>query len=144
MSVKSYATVDDITALGISLTAAQLEAAPILLETASSKLRIVADDYGKSIDAMIADETLGDDYANVVKNIVVQAVVRSLSTIGGDSNPAASQLTQSCLGYSATMTYVNAGQSIYYLKNELKELGLMQQICGTLEVYGNGSADQRD
>lgn len=141
MSVKSYATVDDIIALGISLTASQLEAAPILLETASSKLRIAAAEYGRSIDAMIADEVIGDDYANVVKNIIVQATVRSLSTIG-DSNPAASQLTQSGLGYSATMTYVNAGQSVYFLKNELKELGLMQQICGTLEVYSCESVDK--
>jgi hypothetical protein len=37
------------------------------------------------------------------------------------------------------MTYFNAGQSLYFLKSELKDLGLMRQSYGALEVYDNDS-----
>ncbi|MCC8135067.1 MAG: phage Gp19/Gp15/Gp42 family protein [Ruminococcus sp.] len=135
---KAYAEVSDIIALGRSLTAAQTEAAEILLEMASSKLRLIAARYGKDIDEMIADEDLGTDYANVVKSIVVQCVCRGLSSIA-DSSPPITQESQSALGYSASMTYLNAGQSLYFLRNELKELGILRQRFGALEVYDYGS-----
>ncbi len=135
-----YASVSDITALGISLTAQQQQAAEILLETASAKLRLEAVKYGSDIDDLIADEKNGDDYGLTVKNIVVQAVVRALDAIS-DTAPAVTQASQSALGYSASMTYLNAGQSLYFLRNELKELGLFCQVYGALEVYG--SADDK-
>ena len=135
-----YASVSDITALGISLTAQQQQAAEILLETASAKLRLEAVKYGSDIDDLIADEKNGEDYGLTVKNIVVQAVVRALDAIS-DTAPAVTQASQSALGYSASMTYLNAGQSLYFLRNELKDLGFMRQVYGALEVYGNGSDD---
>lgn len=135
-----YASVSDITALGISLTAQQQQAAEILLETASAKLRLEAVKYGSDIDDLIADEKNGEDYGLTVKNIVVQAVVRALDAIS-DTAPAVTQASQSALGYSASMTYLNAGQSLYFLRNELKELGLFCQVYGALEVYE--SADDK-
>jgi len=135
-----YASVSDITALGISLPAQQQQAAEILLETASAKLRLEAVKYGSDIDDLIADEKNGEDYGLTVKNIVVQAVVRALDAIS-DTAPAVTQASQSALGYSASMTYLNAGQSLYFLRNELKELGLFCQVYGALEVYG--SADDK-
>lgn len=135
-----YASVSDITALGINLTAQQQEAAEILLETASARLRIEAEKYGMDVDEMIADEKSGEDYALTVKNIIVQAVTRALSSIS-DTEPAVTQASQSALGYSVSMNYLNAGQSLYFLRNELKDLGFMQQTYGALEVYGNGSDD---
>ena len=143
MSKKVYAEVSDITALGITLTAQQTEAAEILLATASSKLRLAAAKHGKNIDALIADETLGEDYAAAVKSVVVQAVVRAI-TSAADTFPAITQASQSALGYSASMTYLNAGQSLYFLKNELKELGLIRQTYGALEVYGSENHDKRN
>lgn len=131
-----YASVNDLTALGISLTAQQQESAEILLSTASAKLRLEAKKYGADIDALIADEERGEDYALTVKNTVVQAVVRALNSIS-DTDPAVTQASQSALGYSASLTYLNAGQSLYYLKNELKDLGLLRQVYGAVEVYGN-------
>lgn len=135
-----YAEVSDIIALGKSLTAEQTETAEILLGTASSKLRITASKYGKNIDDMIADETLGADYAVAVKSIVVQAVCRALDSIA-DSTPAITQASQSALGYSASMTYLNAGQALYFLRNELKDLGILRQTYGALEVYSYGTDD---
>lgn len=132
-----YATVSDITILGYSLTSQQQDAAEVLLEQASAKLRLTAKKYGKNIDALIADDA---DYGDAVKNIVVQATVRALNSVSS-SDAAASQMTQSGLGYSATMTFINAGQSLYFLRNELKDLGIIRQTFGLTEVYNLDSAD---
>ena len=128
-----YAEVSDIKALGKALTSVQSEAAEILLGTASSKLRIIAKRYGKDIDKMMSDETTGEDYTAVVKSIVVQAVGRALNSIS--DTPPITQESQSALGYSASMTYLNAGQSLYFLRNELKELGILRQQFGAIEVF---------
>jgi len=133
-----YAAVSDITALGVTLTPQQEDAAEVLITQSSAKLRLTAKKYGKDIDTLIAAD---DDFGIAVKNVIVQSVIRALNNITNDS-PAAVQATQSALGYSASMTYLNAGQSLYFLRNELKDLGLMQQTYGALEVYDYG--DPRD
>ena len=130
----AYASVSDIEALGISLTAAQHDAAEILLDTASSKLRLAAKKSGKDLDKMISDDP---DYGIAVKGIVIQAVTRALNSIT-DSSPALSQGSETNGSYSVSMTYLNAGQSLYYLRNELKELGLRRQTYGALDIYGIG------
>lgn len=129
-----YASVSDITALGISLTAQQQEAATILLNTASSKLRLAAAKHSKDLDALIA---ASEDYGDAVKGVVIQAVTRALNSIA-DSAPAATQGSESNGNYSISMTYLNAGQSLYFLRNELKELGLMRQIFGAIDLYNTG------
>lgn len=129
-----YASVSDITALGISLTAKQQEAAAILLDTASSKLRLAAAKHGKDLDALIADS---EDYGAAVKSVVIQATTRALNSIT-DCAPAATQNSETNGNYSYSMTYLNAGQSLYFLRNELKELGLMRQTYGAIELYDLG------
>ena len=129
-----YATASDITAFGRTLTSAEQSTAEALLETASAKLRIVAHSHGVDIDKKIADEETGEDYALAVKNTVVQAVIRALNSIA-DTDPAVSSGTQSALGYSVQVSYVNAGQSLYFLKNELRELNILRQVFGGLELY---------
>lgn len=130
-----YASIHDITAVGRQLTAEQGEAAENLLQTASAKLRLEARKHGKDLDAMVAADA---DFEIVVKSIIVQAVCRALESIANASS-AITQGSQSALGYTATYTYVNAGQALYFLKNELKELGLRRQHCGALEVYDLGT-----
>ncbi|MBP5432332.1 Gp19/Gp15/Gp42 family protein [Ruminococcus sp.] len=129
-----YATVSDIEALGISLTTSQEGAADILLSTASSKLRLAARKRGKELDTLIAADA---DYGAAVKSVIIQAVTRALNSIA-DSAPAATQGSESNGNYSISMTYLNAGQSLYFLRNELKELGLMRQIFGAIDLYNTG------
>lgn len=129
-----YAEVSDITALGRSLTNQQQEAAEVLIAEASAKLRLMAQKYKKNIDELIADPVAGEDYALAVKSVVVQAVCRALDSV--DNSAAVSQGTESIGAYSLTMSYLNAGQSLYFLRNELKDLGLMQQRYGFLNLYG--------
>lgn len=127
-----YASVSDIAARGYSLTAQQQEAAETLLSDASSRLRVTARKYGKDLDCMISDD---EDYRQLVKSVVIQATMRALSSVGKSTCAAVSQISQGGLGYSASMTYLNAGQSLYFLRNELKDLGILRQTYGGLEVY---------
>ena len=83
---------------------------------------------------MIADNP---DMALAVREIVVKAVLRAIDS-SADGSPAATQTSQSAMGYSLSMTYLNAGQSLYFLRNELKELGIIRQRYGVMEVYDNG------
>ncbi|MBR1383992.1 MAG: hypothetical protein IJ555_09340 [Ruminococcus sp.] len=138
-----YAQVSDIIALGRELSNAEQATAEVLLEQASAKLRMTARQYGCNIDEMIADKDTGADYALVVKSVVVQSVLRALDSTA-DTNPPAVQASQAALGYSVSMTYLNSGQALYFLKNELKELGLLNQRFGVVEVYDNENRDQRD
>lgn len=129
----AYATVDDIRAIGRSLSAEQSEAAEVLIDQASAKLRITARKYGKNIDAMIEDIETGEDYALAVKSAVVQAVCRALDSAAGST--AVQQGTESIGAYSVTQIYANAGQSLYFLRNELKDLGILRQTFGLTEMY---------
>lgn len=128
-----YATVEDV-ALLRTLTSQEQEQAAALLETASAKLRLTAKKYGYDLDDMISED---EDYGTEVKAVVVQAVIRALNSVS-DSSPPAVQSSQAALGYSVSMTWLNSGQALYFLKNELKELGFMRQRFGALEVYDVG------
>ena len=136
--MENYADIADIRAVGYPLSAAQEPAVQTLIEQASAKLRIIARKSGRDIDAMIADEKIGEDYALAVKSVIVQAVIRALDSVSSTA-PAASSISQSGLGYSATVSYANAGQSLYFLRAELRDLGLRTQQWGALEVYGNAA-----
>ena len=98
---------------------------------ASSKLRLVAKKHGKDLDELIAAD---EDYNAAVKSIVIQATTRALNSIA-DSSPAATQTSETNGSYSYSMTYLSAGQALYFLRNELKELGLLCQTYGALDIY---------
>ena len=125
-----YATVSDIQAIGRTLTAQQMESAEVLLQQASAKLRTIAKKYSRDIDSMIAED---EDFGLTVKAVVIQAVCRAMDAVSQSST--VSQGTESIGAYSLTATYLNAGQSLYFLKNELKDLGLMRQTFGAIELY---------
>lgn len=134
----NYAAISDITELGISLDPEQQTAAEVLITQASAKLRLIAKKYDKNVDALIAED---EDYGEAVKSIVIQAVTRALNSIT-NTDPAATQGSQAALGYSVSYTYLNAGQSLYFLRNELKDLGFMQQTYGAMEVYYDAEASR--
>lgn len=134
-----YAQLADLM-LSHTLTAQEQEQAENLLAAASAKLRLSAKRYGKDLDVMIADD---EDMLPVVKETVVTCVRRALESYSSGTQTA-SQTSQSALGYSVSMTYLNAGQSLYFLRNELRDLGILRQRYGALEVYGDGESDTGD
>lgn len=135
----TYATIEDIRAAGYPLSAAQETAANTLLEQASAKLRTQARSVGKDIDALIADPVTGEDFGLAVKSVVVQAVCRGLDSAGGGGS--ITRGSQSLGSYSVQQTFFNPGQSLYFMRNELKDLGLYRsQVFGAIDVYESGDA----
>lgn len=125
----SYAALKDVATLGYTLTAQQAEVAETLLSAASAKLRVIAKKHGRNLDEMCKDE----DFEIAVKSTVIQAAMRALNSIS-ETSPAVSQNTETNGSYSISMTYLNAGQSLYFLRNELKDLGLLRQTYGAIEL----------
>lgn len=132
-----YASVADLEIFE-ALSVREQEQVEVLLERASAKLRLTAKQYGVDLDSMIEQD---DDLLPVVADTVINCVRRALSSYSND-DITASQTSQSALGYSVSMTYINAGQSLYYLKNELSDLGILRQRYGAVEVYANEDSDQ--
>jgi hypothetical protein len=131
-----YATIEDIRAFGYPLSASQETAANTLLSLSSAKLRTQARNVGKDVDALIADPLTGEDYALAVKSVVVQAVWRVLDSANHSENCGITQGSQTLGAYSVQQTFFNPGQSLYFLRNELKDLGLYRsQTFGALDLY---------
>lgn len=129
----NYATVSDIIAIGKNLTVEEQTSAEILIQTASSKIRIIARKYGIDIDKNISDTTTGDDLSVAVKNAVIQSVIRAIDSLSSTSS-AVSQNSETNGAYNISMTYLNAGQSLYFLNNELKDLGIIRQRYGAIDL----------
>ena len=138
MIMSNYATIGDIRAAGYPLSAAQEEAAQTFLTQASARLRLVALKFGKNIDTLIADETAGADYALAVKSVIVQAAVRALDSGANAGNGGMIQGSQTLGAYTVQQTFFNPGQSLYFLKSELKELGLYRvQTFGSIALWAH-------
>lgn len=131
-----YASVADV-ALLRPLTAQEQGQAESLLASASAKLRLTAKGYGYDLDGLISAD---EDYGMVVRAVVVQAVIRALNSVT-DNTPPAVQSSQAAMGYSLSMTWLASGQTLYFLRNELDELGFLRQRYGALEVYDYGKQD---
>lgn len=134
-----YATLEDVRVLGRDLTAKEQEKVPSLLEIASALLRSEGKKRGYDPDGIINSD---EDKALIAKILTVNCVVRALNS-SADTTPAVTQESQSALGYSASLTYLNAGQDVYFLKNELRQLGFIRQKYGVMEVY-DYAADKGD
>lgn len=131
-----YATVEDIRAFGYPLSASQETAANTLLSLSSAKLRTQARNVGKDVDALIADPVKGEDYALAVKSVIVQAVWRGLDSAANTDGSAITQGSMTLGSYSVQQTFFNPGQSLYFMRNELKDLGLYRsQTFGALDLY---------
>lgn len=129
-----YATIADVELFRV-LSDRERTQAEVLLTSASALLRRECGDYGYDLDRLIEDS---EDIGTIAKDITVKAVLRAIS-IYSEDGAAVSQESQAGLGYSASWSYVNAGQALYFLRNELDELGVLRQRYGALEVYGDGT-----
>lgn len=142
MSAAVYATIEDIRAVGYPLAASQETAATNLLEISSAQLRLRARRVGKDIDEMIAKPDTGADYALAVKSVIVQTVTRALDNAGNAGSGGLTQGSQTLGAYTVQQTFFNPGRSLYFLNNDLKDLGLYRgQSFGAVEVYAQGDED---
>ena len=68
--------------------------------------------------------------------MIVQAVCRGLDSGTNMGVGAITQGSQTLGAYSVQQTFLNPGQSLYFQRNELKDLGLYRsQTFGALELY---------
>lgn len=130
---ESFATLAEVEALtGKTYTANEQARIEVLLPMVSDALRFEAEKVGKNLDAMVESSAA---YANVVKLVVVDIIVRVLRQ-SQDGEPM-SQESQSALGYSWSGTYAIPGGGIAaaIMRNDLKRLGLRRQQIGTVELW---------
>lgn len=127
-----YASIEDYEKVyNIILNNEQQKRLLILIELASSLLREEANKRKINLSALINSS---DDKANVAKMVVLACVHRVMAKDDEQDMPL-EQFSQSALGYTFSGTYVNPGDDLYYLKNELKRMGIIKQRYGAMEIY---------
>lgn len=127
-----YASVEDYEKVyNTALNNDQHKRLLMLIELASSLLREEANKRNMNLSAIISSS---DDKANVAKMVVLACVHRVMSKDDNQDMPL-EQFSQSALGYTFSGTYVNPGDDLYYLRNELKRMGIIKQRYGAMEIY---------
>lgn len=127
-----YASVEDYEKVyNTALNYDQHKRLLMLIELASSLLREEANKRNMNLSAVISSS---DDKANVAKMVVLACVHRVMSK-DDDQDMPLEQFSQSALGYTFSGTYVNPGDDLYYLRNELKRMGIIKQRYGAMEIY---------
>lgn len=127
-----YASVEDYEKVyNTALNNDQHKRLLMLIELASSLLREEANKRNMNLSAIISSS---DDKANVAKMVVLACVHRVMSK-DDDQDMPLEQFSQSALGYTFSGTYVNPGDDLYYLRNELKRMGIIKQRYGAMEIY---------
>ena len=127
-----YASVEDYEKVyNTALNNDQHKRLLMLIELASSLLREEANKRNMNLSAVISSS---DDKANVAKMVVLACVHRVMSKDDNQDMPL-EQFSQSALGYTFSGTYVNPGDDLYYLRNELKRMGIIKQRYGAMEIY---------
>lgn len=127
-----YASVEDYEKVyNTALNNEQHKRLLMLIELASSLLREEANKRNMNLSAVISSS---DDKANVAKMVVLACVHRVMSK-DDDQDMPLEQFSQSALGYTFSGTYVNPGDDLYYLRNELKRIGIIKQRYGAMEIY---------
>ena len=127
-----YASVEDYEKVyNTALNNDQHKRLLMLIELASSLLREEANKRNMNLSAVISSS---DDKANVAKMVVLACVHRVMSK-DDDQDMPLEQFSQSALGYTFRGTYVNPGDDLYYLRNELKRMGIIKQRYGAMEIY---------
>ena len=127
-----YASVEDYEKVyNTALNNDQHKRLLMLIVLASSLLREEANKRNMNLSAVISSS---DDKANVAKMVVLACVHRVMSK-DDDQDMPLEQFSQSALGYTFSGTYVNPGDDLYYLRNELKRMGIIKQRYGAMEIY---------
>jgi hypothetical protein len=129
--MSDYATVTDIITLKRNLTSEEQARAHNLIPVICSVIRLKGKEVGKDVDALVADP----DYANVVKGVVCDAVMRELNT-PGTMLPATSY-SEGAGSVSQSYSLPNSSGSIKLWPSDLKTLGFRKQQIGALNLMPN-------
>lgn len=95
-----------------------------LLMYSSALLRVEASNRGYNLDLIL----LKDGAKRTVAKMVVLASVKRAMHTNEMTEAPLEQFTQSAMGYTVSGTYLNPGDDIYFLNNELKRLGIKKKV----------------
>lgn len=121
---KTLATVEEYEEVySVHLSDSEKARVKTLLMYASALLWAEASNRGYNLDLiMLKDGTK----RTVAKMVVLASVKRAMHTNEVTEAPL-EQFTQSAMGYTMSGTYLNPGDDIYFLNNELKRLGIKKK-----------------
>lgn len=129
----SFATLNDIQGLKRALTVSEQMRATALLPVVSDTIRFEARKFGKDADALVADDPV---FANVVKAVTVDVVMRELNTPG--TQLPATQYAESAGSVSLSYSLPNGSGRIALWPSDLKSLGFRRQQIGSLPLWNGG------
>jgi len=127
--MSDYATVQDIIDLKRALSAEEQYRANKLIPMISSLIRIKAKSVGKDVDLMIAADP---DYANIVKSVTCDVVMRELNT-PGNMLPATSY-SEGAGSVSQSYSLPNSSGAIKLWPSDEKALGFRKQLLGAIDM----------
>ncbi len=127
--MSDYATVQDIIDLKRALSAEEQFRASKLIPMISSLIRSKAKSVGKDIDQMIAEDP---DYANIVKCVTCDVVMRELNT-PGNMLPATS-FSEGAGSVSQSFSLPNSSGAIKLWPSDEKALGFRKQLLGAIDL----------
>lgn len=123
----NLATVEEYEAIySVHLSDTEKTRVETLLEYASALLRTEASNRGYNLDFIISRDGAKK---TVAKMVVLASVKRAMHTNEVTEAPL-EQFSQSAMGYTVSGTYLNPGDDIYFLNNELKRLGISKKSQG--------------
>lgn len=123
----NLATVEEYEAIySVHLSDTEKTRVETLLEYASALLRTEASNRGYNLDFIISRDGAKK---TVAKMVVLASVKRAMHTNEVTEAPL-EQFSQSAMGYTVSGTYLNPGDDIYFLNNELKRLGISKKAQG--------------
>ena len=135
--MSSYATIEDLSTYWRPISPSETSRANMLLEIASSRLRIEADKVDIALDDRVSYD---DDYALAVKLVVMDAVKRALAT--PIDTPPVDNYSQSAGPYSENYRFTNPSGDLWFKKAELRSIGIGTAKIGTIkpntrrDIYG--------
>ena len=127
--MSDYATVQDIIDLKRALSAEEQYRANKLIPMISSHIRKKGESVGKNIDQMVTSDP---DYANIVKCVICDVVMRELNT-PGTMLPATSY-SEGAGSVSQSFSIPNASGKISLWPSDEKALGLRKQFLGAIDL----------
>lgn len=127
--MSDYATVQDIIDLKRPLTAEEQVRANKLIPIVSSLIRIKGERVGKDVEQLVASDP---DYANIVKGVTCDVVMRELNT-PGNMLPATT-FSEGAGSVSQSFTIPNASGQLSLWKSDEKALGFRRQFLGAIDL----------
>lgn len=128
-----FASVTDIQNLKRTLSNAEQTRATALLPIVSDIIRFEAKKVGKDADELVAADPA---FANVVKAVTVDVVMRELNTPG--TQLPATQYAESAGSVSMSYSIPNGSGRIALWPSDLKTLGFRRMQIGSLSLWNGG------